>query len=181
MSILKVSQMGHPVLRRAADPVHPDQIVTDNFQRLVTDMQETMIAYGGAGLAAPQVHVSARLLVYQDVSDEDEADPEILTLVNPVVEPLGEETASAWEGCLSIPNVRGLVSRYTRIQVTALDEDGETLCYTAENYEARVIQHEVDHLDGILYFDRMDDLRTLSFQTEYERFWVQDEDEEDLA
>ena len=178
MSILKVSQMGHPVLRRVAEPVHADHLGTEAFQRLARDMQETMISYQGAGLAAPQVHVSARVLVYRAAGD-DEEESEILTLVNPVIEPLGEETKSAWEGCLSIPDIRGLVTRPTRIQVTALDEEGEALSYIVEDFEARVIQHEGDHLDGILYFDRMDDLRTLSFLPEYEMFWAEDEDEEE--
>jgi peptide deformylase len=178
MSILKVSQMGHPVLRRVADPVDPDQIKTDAFQRLIADMRDTMAAYQGIGLAAPQVHVSNRILVYMIVGDE-ETDPDVLALVNPAMENLGDEIESAWEGCLSIPDIRGLVPRHTRIQVTALDEMGEEITYVAEDSEARVIQHEVDHLDGILYFDRMEDLGTLSFQTEYETFWAQDDDEDD--
>ena len=178
MSILKVSQMGHPVLRRVADPVDPDQISTDAFQRLLASMRDTMAAYQGVGLAAPQVHVSNRVVMYMAVVDE-ETDPDVLVLVNPVIEFLGDEIESAWEGCLSIPGIRGRVPRHKRIQVTALDEMGKEIAYVAEAFEARVIQHEVDHLNGILYFDRMEDLGTLSFQTEYETFWAQDEDEDD--
>ena len=177
MSILKVSQMGHPVLRRVADPVDPEQIRTDAFQRLLASMRDTMAAYQGVGLAAPQVHVSNRILVYMAVGDE-KACPDVLTLVNPAIENLGDEIESAWEGCLSIPDIRGQVPRNTRIQINALDEMGKEIAYIAEDFEARVIQHEVDHLDGILYFDRMEDLATLSFQTEYETFWAQEDDED---
>ncbi len=180
MSILKVTQMGHPVLRRVADSVLPGIIRSEDFQRQIRDMQETMVEYQGIGLAAPQVHVSARLLVYRADSD-DGAESEILTLVNPVIEPLGDETEPGWEGCLSIPDIRGIVPRHRRIRVTSLDEEGEALEYTAEDFEARVIQHEVDHLDGILYFDRMDDLRTLTYQTEQEMYWIQPEVEDEDA
>lgn len=178
MSILKVSQMGHPVLRRAADPVNPDAIPTDAFQRFARDMRETMVAYQGAGLAAPQVHVANRVLVYRDTSDE-EAARDIVTLVNPEIEPAGEEMEAGWEGCLSIPGIMGLVPRHVRILVRGLDREGEELEYEAADFEARVIQHEVDHLDGILYMDRMDDLRALTFRTEYEMFWAEAEEEPD--
>mgnify|MGYP001250233446 FL=1 len=175
MSILKVSQMGHPVLRRVADPVDPDQIQSEAFQRLVNDMEETMVAYQGAGLAGPQVHVSNRILVYQ--SQDDEGMPEIQTLVNPEITPENDEMEHGWEGCLSIPGIMGSVPRYTRIRVSALDDEGERVDYTAEAFEARVIQHEVDHLDGILYFDRMDDLKALTFRAEYEMFCAGHEDD----
>jgi peptide deformylase len=178
MSILKVSQMGHPVLRRAAQPVDPDQIQTDAFQRLVADMHQTMAAYQGVGLAAPQVHYSIRMLLYLAEAEDSEEGPETFTLINPVIDPIGEEMASGWEGCLSIPDIRGLVPRNTHIRVTALDEEGEEISFEAQDFEARVIQHEVDHLDGILYFDRMEDLTTLSFMTEYEMFWAPDGDDD---
>ena len=154
MSILKVSQMGHPVLRRAADPVHPDQIVTEPFQRLVTDMRETMAAYEGAGLAAPQVHVSARLLVYRAGGDEG-VEAKSLTLVNPVIEPLGEETASVWEGCLSIPGVSAAVTRPSQIHLEAYNLQGQPFGATLSDVMARVVQHENDHLDGVLFIDRV--------------------------
>lgn len=179
MSILKVSQMGHPVLRRSALPVDPEQIQSNGFQRLVADMHQTMGAYQGVGLAAPQVHYSIRMLVYLAEGEENnEEGPETFTLINPVIEPVGEEMASAWEGCLSIPDIRGRVPRFTHIKVSALDEDGEDISFEAQDFEARVIQHEVDHLDGILYFDRMDDLSTLSFLTEYETFWAATDEED---
>jgi peptide deformylase len=170
--------MGHPVLRRVAEPVDPEQIQADAFQRFIVDLRETMAAYQGVGLAAPQVHVSNRVLVYLAMGEEDR-DPEVLVLVNPVIEPMGDEMESSWEGCLSIPDIRGLVSRHSQIKVTALDDTGQDVSYVARDFEARVIQHEVDHLDGILYLDRMDDLATLSFQAEYDTFWARDEDEDD--
>jgi peptide deformylase len=177
MSILKVSQMGHPVLRRVAAPFHPEHIETEAFQRLVTDMEETMVAYQGAGLAGPQVHVANRILVYQSMGEDGE--PEIQTLVNPTIEPESEEQESDWEGCLSIPGILGLVPRHARIHVTALDDEGEALDYIAQDFEARVIQHEVDHLDGILYFDRMENLSSLTYTTEHKLFWTAPEVDEE--
>lgn len=177
MSILKVSQMGHPVLRRVAEPIDRSVIASDDFQRLVTDMEETMVAYQGAGLAGPQVHVASRILVYQSVA-EDGA-PEIQTLVNPVITPEGDAMVTDWEGCLSIPGIHGLVPRYARIHVAALDDEGEELAYVAEDFEARVIQHEVDHLDGILYFDRMDDLTSLTYTAEHRLYWASGDDASD--
>ncbi len=176
MSILKVSQMGHPVLRQVAGPVDPSLIASEEFLRLVRDMAETMVAYQGAGLAGPQVHVSNRILVYQGV-DEDGA-PGIQTLVNPVIKPETDERVTDWEGCLSIPGILGQVPRYARILVTALDDEGEELEYVAEDFEARVIQHEVDHLDGILYFDRMEDRTSLTYTTEHKLYGPSEEDED---
>ncbi|HCK10534.1 MAG TPA: peptide deformylase [Candidatus Latescibacteria bacterium] len=177
MSILKVSQMGHPVLRRVADPVDRDQISSEAFRRLIRDLRETMVAYQGAGLAAPQVHVSNRILVYKS-QDVDEV-PEITALINPKVEPVDRDMEEEWEGCLSIPRIMGLVPRYRRIRVTAVDEGGEDLSFVSEDFEARVIQHEVDHLDGILYFDRMDDLKALTFRDEHAMFWAEHGEESD--
>jgi len=176
MSILKVSQMGHPVLRQVAAPVQEAHFETEAFQRLVADMHETMVAYSGAGLAAPQVHKSNRILVYQ--SETEDGEPEIQTLVNPIIEPLDDTMEKGWEGCLSIPGIRGSVPRYTRIRVVGLDDQGTEIEYEAEDFEARVIQHEVDHLDGILYFDRMEDLKTLAFLEEHAMFWGSDDEDE---
>ena len=178
MAILKVSRMGHPVLRTIAQPVPEDWIEKEETQRLIDDMIETMDEYHGVGLAAPQVHVSSRILVAQMLSDTEDA-IEALVLVNPEIEPLNEEMETAREGCLSIPDVRGRVPRHLAISVRAIARNGEAVSFEAEGFDARVIQHEVDHLDGILYLDRMEDLSSLCFLDEYGRYWADEEEDEE--
>jgi peptide deformylase len=170
--ILKVARIGHPVVRAAARPVPADMLSSPGLQRLVDDMIETMHEYDGVGLAAPQIHVGLRLAVIEvPESDERTRDAVPLTvLVNPVITPLGDETENAWEGCLSIPDLRGVVPRWTRLRLSALDRGGAPFQVEAEGFFARVIQHECDHLDGSVYLDRMDGLRTLSFLREFERY-----------
>ena len=172
VSILKVARIGHPVVRTAAQPVPAAEIASPAFQRLVDDMVATMHEYEGVGLAAPQVHVSLRLAVIEvPASDERSIEAVPLTvLVNPVVTPVGEERLTAWEGCLSVPGLRGMVPRFARARLEARDRDGRPYIADASGFFARVIQHECDHLDGRVYLDRMDDLRTLSFLRELHRF-----------
>lgn len=169
MSILKVARMGHPVLRQAAKPVDAGDLRGRDMQRLIEDMVETMQEYEGVGLAAPQVHVSKRVAVVRAQEDEEE-DAELLVLVNPDLRPLSEDRETGWEGCLSIPEIRGLVPRWEGIAVKALSRTGRPLSFQVHGYPARVIQHEVDHLDGVLFLDRMTDLRSLSFLEEYARY-----------
>ena len=178
MAILKVSRMGHPVLRTIAQPVLEDQIDEVDTQRLIDDMIETMDEYHGAGLAAPQVHVATRILVAQKLSELEDA-IEALVLINPEIEPIGSEMKVGWEGCLSIPDVRGRVPRHTKIAVRAVDRTGAQIEFDAQGHDARIIQHEVDHLDGILYLDRMEGLSSLCFFDEYSRYWADDEDEDE--
>ena len=160
MAILKIARMGHPVLLREAeavdDPTHPE------IRRLIADMAETMQDASGIGLAAPQVHVPLRLFVWRDQA-------KVSTLVNPVLTPLGEEVESTWEGCLSIPGLRGCVSRPRRIRYAGLDAEGQPVEGEAEGMTARVMQHETDHLDGILYPMRMEDLSLFGFTDELAR------------
>ena len=161
MAILKVARLGHPVLRRVADPVRPEALGAADTQRLIDDMLETMAEYDGVGLAAPQVHVSQRLVVYGVAANPryPDAPPIPLTvLVNPRITPVGDEQEQDWEGCLSIPDLRGRVPRWACLRVEAQGRDGETLRYTAEGFHARILQHELDHLDGILFLDRVDSL-----------------------
>jgi len=169
MALLKIARMGHPVLRRpaapVADPADPELI------RLVADMIETMTDAEGAGLAAPQVHVPWRVAVFEVPADrvrEDEpAPPEGFTvLINPEWEPVGKERALGLEGCLSIPGLRGFVPRYRRIRYRGLTPSGERLEREAVGFHARVVQHEFDHLDGILFPERMTDLKGLVFESE---------------
>jgi peptide deformylase len=160
MAILKIARMGHPVLLREAEPV--DDPTDPEIRRLIADMAETMLDATGIGLAAPQVHVRLRLFVYRDGSG-------VSTLINPVLEPLGEEVETAWEGCLSIPGLRGCVSRPKRIRWRGLDAEGQPISGEAEGMTARVMQHETDHLDGVLYPMRMEDLALFGFTEELAR------------
>ena len=169
MAILKVARMGHPVLRAPARALEPSEIGTPAVQRLIDDMFETMREYEGIGLAAPQVHEGLRLFV-AGVDDPDSAVPPMV-MINPVVEPLGAAVEEDWEGCLSIPDVRGKVPRAVEIRVTAFDRDGRRAAFTASGFPARVIQHETDHLDGVLFPDRMRSFDSLTYLTEYKRYW----------
>ena len=172
MSILKVARIGHPIVRAAARSVPTDQIRSAQIQQLIDDMVETMHEYDGVGLAAPQVHVGLRLAVLEIPGDDSRSEESVplTVLVNPVVSPLGNETELGWEGCLSIPDLRGQVPRLARLRLVAFDRDGERYSVEASGFFARVIQHECDHLDGNVYLDRMDGMRTLSFQRELDRF-----------
>lgn len=169
VAILKVCRMGHPVLRDVAESVAQETVMDDEVQGLIDDMIETMDEYDGVGLAAPQVHVSQRIVVVRVVAEAEE-DEEIMVLINPEIQPVGEDRTSDWEGCLSIPDLRGFVPRFKRIAVKALDGDGKPISFQAEGYVARVIQHEVDHLNGTLFLDRMPDMRLLAFREEYFRY-----------
>src|SRR5262245_28774100 len=184
MAILKVARMGHPVLRAKAKPVPPQAIASPAVQQLIDDMFETMAEYAGIGLAAPQVHESVRIFVagvrespVPPMLDADEDMP-FIALINPEVTLVGPAVEEGWEGCLSIPDIRGRVPRAAQIQVRAYDRSGRKVELTASGLPARVIQHENDHLDGILFFDRMTTYESLTFMDEYRRYWVKDEDDE---
>ena len=179
MAILKIARMGHPILRRKADPVADP--TAPEIGRLIRDMLETMEDAGGTGLAAPQVHVPLRVVVFfvsgHRAAAEDgpgigagRADVPLTVLINPVIEPLTEEMALGPEACLSVPGLMGQVPRVTRIRYRGLTLEGEPLEREAEGFHARVVQHECDHLDGILYPQRMTDLSLLAFTSEAGRF-----------
>jgi peptide deformylase len=175
MAILKVARLGHPVLRQPAQPVSPDQIRSAEVQQLIDDMIETMREYDGAGLAANQVHVPRQIAVIEVQKNPRYPDaPEVpLTVViNPVVTPLTEEMEDGWEGCLSVPDMRGVVPRYTGVRLECLDRAGRPVDLVAKEFFARVIQHETDHLHGIVYVDRIRDMRTLSHLAEWQRYWL---------
>ena len=167
MTVLNVVRMGHPVLRRRADEVADP--TAPEVATLVADMVETMIAAGGRGLAAPQVGVPLRLVVFHAPMDDetlrtgDLASQPLTVLINPVVRPLTDRQEDGWEGCLSLPGLAGIVPRYPRIRYTGVSDKGEPIDRVANAFHARVVQHEVDHLDGILYPQRMRDLRALTF------------------
>jgi peptide deformylase len=181
MAILKVARMGHPVLRARARPIDPGAITSSRVQQLIDDMFETMQEYQGVGLAAPQIHESVRLFVAGFApTEEDEDDGEgsrttsvpLMALINPEITPLSQETVEDWEGCLSIPDIRGRVPRARQILVRAYDRRGKRLEIKATGFTARVIQHETDHLDGVLFFDRMKSFETLTFLDEFGRYWT---------
>lgn len=175
MSILKVARMGHPVLRQVARKVEPAEVKAPEFQKLVDDMIETMREYEGIGLAAPQVHQSVRLaLIGIEEGRGDDRSIRVLPVINPEVTPVGKATAEDWEGCLSLPRLRGRVTRPDRVQVRALDRRGNRIEVDLNGYSARVAQHEIDHLDGVLFIDRMTSLETLCFLDEYAKYWTED-------
>jgi peptide deformylase len=183
MAILKVAKMGHPVLRVKARPIPVDEIGSPAVQRLIDDMFETMHEYAGIGLAAPQVHERLRLFVAgvraaagAAAEMSDDADMPLVTLINPEVTLVGAAKEEGWEGCLSIPDIRGLVPRSPEVRVQAYDRNGQRITITATGLPARVIQHETDHLDGVLFFDRMASFQSLTFMEEYRRYWTEDDE-----
>ena len=175
MAILKVARLGHPVLRRVTARLSPQQLESSGIQKFIDDMVETMKEYDGVGLAADQVHESKQIAVLE-VADNprypEKPKVPLTVLVNPEISPLTEETEDDWEGCLSVPDLRGKVPRYKSIRVQALDRTGDELDFVAHGFHARVIQHEWDHLNGKVYLDRMRDLSTLAFLTEFARYWL---------
>ena len=175
MAILKIARMGHPVLRHPAQPVKDP--TAPEIRRLVQDMAETMADADGAGLAAPQVHVPLRLVIFHlpqhRLAEGEAPDPEsekLHVLINPVLEPIGEEQELGWEGCLSVPGMRGIVPRWRKLRYKAVGLDGKPFEREVEGFHARVVQHECDHLDGVLYPMRMPDLSLLGFESEISRF-----------
>lgn len=176
MAIRKVALMGNPILRKKAAPIPVEAIQTEAVQQLVVDMVETMHEYDGQGLAAPQVHESVQMVVMLWNFDP-EAEPELKVLINPKIKPLTEKASSYWEGCLSVPGLRGLVSRPNRISVEAYDQNAKPLKFEAEGFAATVVQHECDHLEGTLYVDRIQDLTSgFAFNREHSRYLVSPED-----
>lgn len=173
MTLLKIARMGHPVLTRRADEI-PDPTARE-IRTLVENMVETMIDAQGVGLAAPQVHISKRVIIFNSPegrSGEDAPKTDfapLTALINPEIEVLDEEQDLGWEGCLSIPGLTGAVPRYRHIRYKGFSPDGKAIERNATGFHARVVQHECDHLDGILYTMRMPDLAMLSFTDELQR------------
>jgi len=172
MAILKIARMGHPVLRTPAVPVADVEAMGGELERLIRDMTETLRDAAGVGLAAPQVHVSVRVILL-DLPTESTEEGKVeagTILINPDFTPLGETQDKDWEACLSIPGLRGLVPRYRRIAWQGLDQRGRPIAGEAEGFHARVLQHEIDHLNGALYIDRMPDLSSLIFNDQLKQF-----------
>lgn len=175
MSILKVARMGHPVLRERAQALDKSAFKDPLLQKLIDDMIDTMHEYHGVGLAAPQVHEGIRLFV--GLLDEDPGPKsEATVVINPEFIPISDGRDEGWEGCLSIPDIRGMVPRYKDITLKAFDRSGRPFERTLKNFAARVAQHEFDHLDGVLFFDRMSSMQSLTYLEEYSRYHAKDED-----
>jgi peptide deformylase len=172
MALLKIARMGNPVLRARAAEV--DDPTAPWVARLVEDMIETMDDAGGTGIAAPQVHASHRIVVFfvggaRTTELPGDAEQPLTVLINPIIEPLGDEMALGWEGCLSVPGLRGVVPRYLRVRYSGVGLDGKPIEREAAGFHARVVQHECDHLDGFLYPQRMTDHRLLVYTEELQR------------
>lgn len=182
MAILKVARLGHPVLRQVAEPIDVEDIRSPETQRLVDDLIETMREYNGAGLAATQVHVPKQVCVIEVKDNPRYPDAEAIpltVLINPVVTPLTAEMEEGWEGCLSVPDMRGVVPRYTAVRLEAYDREGNGIDVVAKEFFARVLQHETDHLRGLVYLDRMKDLSTLTHLAEWNKYWMGLEEQDD--
>ena len=171
MAILKVARLGHPVLRKVAAPVPVSEIRSAETQRLIDDMIETMREYNGAGLAAPQVHALKQICVIEVNGNPRYPDAPAI--------PLTEEMEEGWEGCLSVPDMRGIVPRFGAVRLEARDREGNPIEVVAKEFFARVIQHETDHLNGIVYVDRMRDLSTLTHLAEWNKYWLGIQEQDD--
>lgn len=171
MAVLPIVRLGHPALRTPAEPVDAARLGSPEMRRLVADMVDTMREADGVGLAAPQVGLGLQLFVYEAVDPEDPSGGiPLRVVVNPMVEPHSGELVYDWEGCLSIPDLRGLVPRHPEVRVRGLDAEGGALDYVASGFEARIVQHEFDHLNGVVFLDRMRDLQSLAFYEEWEAY-----------
>ncbi len=165
MAVRRVLKMGDPLLYRKAEPVK--DFNTPELDALVADMFDTMAALNGAGLAAPQIGVSQRVVIFSVESNPRYPDVEPVpttVLINPMLQPIGDEMEEGWEGCLSVPGLRGLVTRHKSLRYTGFDQHGTPIDRTVSGFHARVVQHECDHLDGILYPMRLRDIRLLGFE-----------------
>jgi peptide deformylase len=175
MPVRPIVRLGHPALRTLARAVAPETIGTPEVQQLVDDMIETMHEAHGVGLAASQVAVEQQLFVYQA------AEIPLRVVINPMITPHERELAYDWEGCLSIPDLRGMVPRHPAVRVQGLDREGRPLDYVVRGFEARIVQHEFDHLNGVVFLDRMRDFRTLSYIDEWGHYLAGGDDPDDTA
>ena len=171
MSILKIARLGHPILYKKTSLV--DNIIEPGIKKLIHDMSETMIDYKGIGLAAPQVHISKQIIIFRmlDVQEKESNEIKITALINPKITKISEETDNQWEGCLSIPGMLGLVKRPSSIIYEGFDMSGNKVQQKAEGRHARIVQHECDHLDGIVITHRLVDKNAYGYEDEIEEFW----------
>ena len=171
MSILKIARLGHPILYKKASLV--DNITEPGIKKMIHDMSETMIDYKGIGLAAPQVHISKQIIIFRMIEDQEKESNEIkiTALINPRIIKTSEETDNQWEGCLSIPGMLGLVKRHFSISYEGFDMSGNKIQQNAEGLHARIVQHECDHLNGIVFTHRLVDKKAYGYEDEIEEYW----------
>jgi len=175
VAILKIARIGHPILLKKTEEVK--EIGSDSIKKIVYDMSNTMLDAKGIGLAAPQVHIGKSILIFRNLENENVSDStaQITALINPVIDNIGEAVNDSWEGCLSIPGMLGLVRRYSKIKYSGFDLDGNKITNEAEGLHARVVQHEYDHLNGILYTKRLAHKDAFGFEEEIENYWKENE------
>ncbi len=170
VALLKIAQLGHPVLRAQVSELPESAVGTEDVERLIDDLVETMRDSDGVGLAAPQVHAMMRVFAIEIPDSIGSEQAEILVVINPVVTPISDTRRTGWEGCLSLLDLRGLVTRYAEVRLTGISRRGGRVDIALDGSAAVVAQHECDHLDGILFVDRMDDMTSLSFEAERSKF-----------
>ncbi len=175
VSILKIAKLGHPILLKKTKEIN--HLSNNDLKKIVFDMSETMIDSNGVGLAAPQVHLSHRMFIFRNPDIEEEEKINISVLINPKLEKINDETNDEWEGCLSIPGMLGLVRRFNRIKYSGLDLIGNKISKEVEGLHARIVQHEFDHLNGILYISRLAHKNAFGYSEEIEQYWKNNEKE----
>ena len=181
MSILKIARLGHPILLKKARTVV--NITSDEIKKIIYDMSETMIDAKGIGLAAPQVHINKQIIIFRDLKEsliDDNEDIKITALINPKLNKISDETDDQWEGCLSIPGMSGLVKRFSKISYEGFDMFGKNIKKEADGLQARVVQHEFDHLMGVLYINRLANKNAYGYSDEIEEFW-KNKNEKDIS
>jgi peptide deformylase len=183
MAVLDIVRLGHPALRTPAEEVAPEDVGSAALQRLIDDLVDTMRAARSVGLSAPQVGAGSQVFVYEvpDAPDFPGGPVPLTVVVNPMVHVQSGRQVYDWEGCTSVPDLRGLVPRQPEVRLHGLDRDGDTLERQATGLEARIVQHEFDHLNGVVFLDRMRDLRSLAFSAEWERYLSGEEHSEHAA
>jgi peptide deformylase len=171
--IRPICRMGNPILRKVTNNLERDEILSDDFDQLLTDLQDSMKHYGGIGIAAPQIGVDLKVAIVE-LPEENRYGQKVnlpfTVFINPIMTYLTDEKQGFWEGCLSLPGLRGYVERPSKVQVNYLDEKGNEKVILADGFLATVLQHELDHLEGVLYIDRITDKKLISYQEEYNEF-----------
>ena len=173
MSILKIARLGHPILLQKAQLV--EDITGNKTKKIIHDMTETMLDAKGIGLAAPQIHINRQIIIFRVPEEDDEKKIKITALINPKFTKITDKTENEWEGCLSIPGMLGLVKRFSKIQYEGSDMKGNIIQREAEGLHARIVQHEYDHLIGILYISRLVDNSAFGYAEEIEEYWKKKE------
>ena len=169
MSILKISRLGHPILLQKCEIVK--DVTSSETKKIIHDMTDTMLDAKGIGLAAPQVHINKQIFIFRAPEEEQEKDIKITALINPKITKINENTYNEWEGCLSIPGMLGLVKRFSEIEYEGYDMQGSIIKKKVQGLHARIVQHEYDHLMGIMYIKRLVDKNAYGFADEIQEYW----------